>query len=73
MHGLYSLYILGDQVLVLWGHSGQNRHLGLFGALTVLPDQRGMTKHTAKAEEERGPKRKKPWGYLKYAKDCLRK
>ena len=26
------MYILGDQVVLRWGHSSQNRHLGLYGA-----------------------------------------
>jgi porin len=43
VRGRYGLYILGDQVLFRWGHSGQNRHLGIFGALTIVPDQRVNT------------------------------
>jgi porin len=43
VHGLYGLYVLGDQVLWRWGQSGQNRHLGIFGAFTVVPDQRVNT------------------------------
>jgi porin len=40
VHGIYGLYILGDQVLSRWGDSSQNRHLGLFGAFLAVPDQR---------------------------------
>jgi porin len=40
VRGLYGLYILGDQVVSRWGDSSQNRHLGLFGAFLVVPDQR---------------------------------
>jgi porin len=40
VHGIYGLYILGDQVLSRWGDSSQNRHLGLFGAFLAIPDQR---------------------------------
>jgi porin len=43
VHGLYGLYVLGDQVLLRWGPSGQNRHLGIFGAFTVVPDKRVNT------------------------------
>jgi porin len=40
VHGLYGFYVLGDQVIARWGDSGQNRHLGLFGAFLVSPDNR---------------------------------
>ena len=40
VHGLYGLYVLGDQVVLRWGDSSQNRHLGLFGALLAVPGQR---------------------------------
>jgi porin len=36
----YGLYILGDQVLLRWSGSDQNRHLGAFGAFISAPDQR---------------------------------
>ena len=35
----YGLYALGDQVLLRWGDSEQNRHLGAFGAFIFAPDQ----------------------------------
>jgi porin len=40
VQGRYGLYVLGDQVLVRWGESAQDRHLGAFGAFTVAPDSR---------------------------------
>jgi porin len=40
VHGLYGLYILGDQVVSRWGDASQNRHLGLYGAFLSVPDQR---------------------------------
>jgi porin len=40
VHGLYGLYVLGDQVVARWGDADQNRHLGVFGALLVSPRQR---------------------------------
>jgi porin len=43
VRGIYGLYILGDQVILRWRHSGQGEHLGIFGALTVVPDQRVNT------------------------------
>jgi porin len=43
VHGIYGLYVLGDQVLLRWGDLGQNRHLGIFGAFTVVPDKRVNT------------------------------
>ncbi len=38
--GRYGLYVLGDQVLLRFGDSGTDRHLGAFGAFTFAPDQR---------------------------------
>jgi porin len=43
VHGIYGLYVLGDQVLVRWGYPETNRHLGIFGALLVVPDVRVNT------------------------------
>jgi porin len=40
VQGRYGLYVVGDQVLVRWGHSAQDRRLGAFGAFTVAPDSR---------------------------------
>ena len=41
VHGLYGLYVLGDQAILRWGDSSQNQHLGVFGALlTVVPGLR---------------------------------
>jgi porin len=40
LHGLYGLYVLGDQAILRWGDSGQNRHLGLFGAFIGVPERR---------------------------------
>jgi porin len=37
VHGIYGLYVLGDQVLSRWGDPGQNRHLGVFGAFLAAP------------------------------------
>ena len=39
VHGLYGLYILGDQVVARWGDSSQNRHLGWYGAFLATPGQ----------------------------------
>jgi carbohydrate-selective porin OprB len=39
-HGLYGVYILGDQVLARWGDASQHRHLGLFGAFLSAPQER---------------------------------
>jgi porin len=39
VRGRYGLYALGDQALLRWGDSGENRHLGAFGAFIVAPDQ----------------------------------
>jgi porin len=39
VHGLYGLYILGDQVVWRWGDSSQNRHLDLYGAFLAAPGQ----------------------------------
>jgi porin len=39
VHGIYGLYVLGDQVVARWGDSGQNRHLGVFGAFLASPDR----------------------------------
>ena len=36
--GLYGLYLLGDQELLRWGDSKQDRHLAAFGALTFTPN-----------------------------------
>ena len=41
-HGLYGLYILGDQQVWRWrdeGH-GRDRYMGIFGAFTAAPQQR---------------------------------
>jgi porin len=40
VHGLYGLYILGDQVVSRWGDSTQDRHLALYGAFLSSPGQR---------------------------------
>ena len=40
VQGLYGMYVLGDQVVLRWGDSGQKRHLGVFGAFLFVPDQR---------------------------------
>ena len=40
VQGRYGLYVVGDQVLVRWGESAQDRHLGVFGAFTAAPDSR---------------------------------
>jgi porin len=37
VHGLYGLYILGDQIVSRWGDSSQNRHLGVYGGLPGRP------------------------------------
>jgi porin len=38
--GRYGLYVVGDQMLVRWGDSAQDRHLGAFGAFTFAPNGR---------------------------------
>lgn len=40
VHGLYGLYILGDQIVSRWGDSSQNRHLGVYGAFLAAPGHR---------------------------------
>jgi porin len=40
VHGLFGLYVLGDQAILRWGGSSQNRHLGVFGAFLMVPGQR---------------------------------
>ena len=40
VQGRYGLYVVGDQVLVRWGESAEDRHLGVFGAFTAAPDSR---------------------------------
>jgi porin len=36
----YGVYVLGDRTLLRFGDSGQDRHLGVFGAFVAAPDQR---------------------------------
>lgn len=40
VRGRHGLYILGDQVVLRWGDSSQDRHLGLYGAFLVARGQR---------------------------------
>ena len=40
VRGNYGFYILGDQAILRWGDPGENRHLGVFAALTVAPNER---------------------------------
>jgi porin len=40
VQGRSGLYVLGDQMLVRLGDSGQDRHLGAFGAFTFAPNGR---------------------------------
>lgn len=41
--GHYGLYLVGDQELLRWGDSKQDRHLGAFAALVVAPDRQPNT------------------------------
>ena len=40
VRGNYGFYILGDQAIWRWGDPGKNRHLGVFAALTLAPNER---------------------------------
>src|SRR5262249_33597745 len=37
----YGFYVVGDQAILRWGDPAEERHLGVFGAFTCAPDQRG--------------------------------
>jgi porin len=38
--GKYGFYVLGDQAILRWGDPAENRHLGIFAAFNLAPDQR---------------------------------
>jgi porin len=38
--GIHGFYAIADQMLVRWGTPGEQRHLGIFAATVVAPDQR---------------------------------